>query len=164
MPTLVSIVQLVEQWIVAPKAVGSRPSSYPLNTFSFFKFFNSISNNLNHLNSLHVFFFLKNLNFVPRYYQLNELIWQDGFLLDFLQKKTLNSWIKKFVILSGNLFSEKLLFDALIKFYLNTVVYPLNFIFIFEVTNVYNLLFFTIFTLISIFFFIVLALTFFLQF
>lgn len=26
-------------------------------------------------------------SFLPRYYQVNDLLWQDGFLIDFLQKK-----------------------------------------------------------------------------
>jgi hypothetical protein len=51
-------------------------------------------------NYTHVFFkiselvracFLKlnfNLAFLPTYYRRNELLWQDGFLFDFLQKKS----------------------------------------------------------------------------
>jgi hypothetical protein len=37
----VSIVQLVERWIVAPKVEGSNPSSYPMNIFFILSSYNS---------------------------------------------------------------------------------------------------------------------------
>ncbi len=56
--------------------------------------------------------------FLRSYYILNDIIWQDGFLIDFLQKKIIDKWIRKFVIFSGYLFNERLVFDYVIKFYI----------------------------------------------
>jgi len=43
-------------------------------------------------------------------------------LIDFLQKKIADNWTKKFLIYSSYLFNEKLLFDKVIRFYLNLVI------------------------------------------
>lgn len=143
---------MVEQWIVAPKAVGSRPSSYPLNLFLIFKHLNTLVFHFVTINLFYLNFFFKNIKIVHKYYALNELLWQDGFLIDFLQKKSADNWVKKFVIFSGSLFNEKLLFDHVIKFYLTAVVNPLKTFFIFELTNVSNLIFINVFIFIFIFF------------
>jgi hypothetical protein len=52
-----------------------------------------------------------NFYFLKKYYRLNDLIWQDGFLIDFLQKKVADRWVRTFIIYSGYLFSERFLFD-----------------------------------------------------
>lgn len=148
---------MVEQWIVAPKAVGSRPSSYPLNFFFFFKHYNINIYTFTIINLFYLNFFLKNIKIIYNYYTLSELIWQEGFLIDFLQKKSADNWIKKFVIFSGNLFNEKLMFDNVVKFYLTTVVYPLKNFFVFELTNISNLIFINVFIFIFIFFIFILA-------
>jgi hypothetical protein len=98
--------------------------------------------------------FTKKFYFIHQYFLLNELIWQEGLLIDFLQKKTLDNWLKKFVIYSGYLFNEKLVFDNLIKFYLNLIIYPLTKFSIFELNNVSNLIFAHVIIFIFIFFFI----------
>ena len=153
---MVSIVQLVEQWIVAPKVEGSSPSSYPINLLL-------LNNNLNVFLFNHfkvfqnfIFFFTNLSTILHSYFALNELIWQEGLFLDFLQKKCANNWLKKTVIYTGYLFSEKLIFDEIIKFYLNLIVYPFQFFFIFEFNNIANLLFINIFLFLFIFYFIVL--------
>jgi hypothetical protein len=136
---------LVERWFVAPKAVGSSPSSYPMSIFLFFFNYNFIIFNIQSVflglikNFFTKFFFLLN------YYILNELIWQEGFLVDFIQKKMTDNWIKKFLVYSSYLFNERLVFDKVVKFYLNLIIWPLHKLFIFEINNVANILFITVF-------------------
>ena len=48
----------------------------------------------NLINSL-IISFLENFLFLRNYYILNDLIWQDGFLIDFLQKKVVDKLFKK---------------------------------------------------------------------
>ena len=150
---MVSIVQLAERWIVASKVVGSSPSSYPMSIFFWFYNYNFFIFNL-------YFFFINLINrfliktyFLINFYFLNELIWQEGFLIDFIQKKITDNWIKKFLIYSAYLFNERLVFDKIIKFYLNLIIWPLHKLFIFEINNVSKLLFTTV-LLFFIFFFL----------
>lgn len=144
---------MVEQWIVAPKVVGSSPSSYPLNFFKLFISYNSVSYALNNLKFDTINSFLYKSRFIGNYYLLNDLIWQEGLLLDFLQKKTVDNWIKKFLIYSANLFNERLVFDRVIRFYLDLLVWPMHKIFIFEFQNVGGILFINLFIFIFSFLF-----------
>ena len=73
---------------------------------------------------------------IPRYYLINELIWQDGFLIDFLQKKLVDKWVRKFVIFSGYLYSERHLFDFVVRFYLDFVLVAGHYYSLFEFNNV----------------------------
>lgn len=136
---------MVEQWIVAPKVVGSNPSSYPLNFFKLFISYNSVSHTLNNLKFDIINSFLYKSRFIGNYYLLNDLIWQEGLFLDFLQKKTIDNWIKKFLIHSANLFNERLVFDKVIRFYLDLLIWPMHKIFIFEFQNVGGILFINLF-------------------
>jgi len=63
-------------------------------------------------------------NLLTTYYSRNELIWSDGFLIDFLQKKTVDLWIRKFVIYTGFLFSERLVFESIVRVYLDNIIWP----------------------------------------
>lgn len=65
-----------------------------------------------------------NLFFLKRYFRINDLIWQDGFLIDFLQKKVADKWIRTFVIYSGYLFNERYLFDNVTRFYIDFIIWP----------------------------------------
>jgi hypothetical protein len=76
--------------------------------------------------------FYRSTFFVKRYKKLNDLLWQDGFLIDFLQKKIVDKWLRNFVIFSGNLFSERLLFDNVIRFLIDFIFKPTSYFFIFE--------------------------------
>jgi hypothetical protein len=100
--------------------------------------------------------FLKNFYFLNRYFKINDLLWQEGLLLDFLQKKSSDLWIKKFLIYSSYLFNERFLFDKITRFFINLFIIPNHKFFIFEVSNVSNLLFFNIFFFL-LFFFIVIS-------
>ena len=64
--------------------------------------------------------------FLTKYYSRNENIWQDGFLFDFLQKKTVDLWVRKFVIYTGFIFSERLMFDTVVRIYIDNLIWPLH--------------------------------------
>lgn len=83
---------------------------------------------------------IKNSIFLNLYYLRNENIWVDGFLLDFLQKKSTDLWLRKFIIYTGFLFSERLVFDTVTRLYLDTLLWPAHYISTFEVSNVTELL------------------------
>ena len=94
--------------------------------------------------------------FLPTYYLRNELIWLDGFLLDFLQKKSADIWIRKFVIYTGFIFSERFVFDFVVRFYLDNLLWPLHSNSTLEASNVTEMLsiqiflYFMIFTVLTI--------------
>jgi len=64
--------------------------------------------------------------FLVTYFQRSELIWQEGLLLDFLQKKkkVIDKWTRKFLIISTYLVNERLFFDWAIRFYVDLVIWP----------------------------------------
>lgn len=113
----------------------------------------AVNNTINYLSTL-VFFmwrnYLSNFNFLYTYYLRNENIWNDGFLFDFLQKKTIDSWVRSYVIYTGFLFSERVVFEFIIRVYNDFIVWPLHNIFIYEPTNtssMLNIILFIYFTL-----------------
>jgi len=65
---------------------------------------------------------IKQFIFLQKYFARNELIWVDGFLLDFLQKKSIDIFIRKFVIYTGFIFSERLVFDYVVRIYLDNIL------------------------------------------
>ena len=77
---------------------------------------------------------------LPLYYRLTSLVWEDGLLIDFLQKKLLDKWIRQFLINSANIFNERLVFKFVVKFYIDLVLLPQSLYSYFEVTNVASLL------------------------
>ena len=88
---------------------------------------------------------VKNFVFLPKYYSRNENIWVDGFLFDFLQKKSVDLWIRKFVIYTGFIFSERLVFDSVVRLYLDNVLWPLHYFGSLEANNVLEMLLINIF-------------------
>ena len=78
--------------------------------------------------------------FLPVYYKRNENMWVDGFLIDFLQKKSSDLFVRKFVIFTGFLFSERLAFDAVVRIYIDNLTLPLQNIGILESDNVSSML------------------------
>ena len=77
---------------------------------------------------------------LPLCYRLSSLLWEDGLLIDFLQKKILDKWVRQFLINSANIFNERIIFKFLIKFYIDFVLLPQNLYTYFEVRNVASLL------------------------
>jgi hypothetical protein len=94
--------------------------------------------------------------FLHVYYLRNEHLWLDGFLFDFLQKKTADIWVRKFVIYTGFLFSERLVFDSIVKLYIDYLVWYMHKFTIFEVNNVFEMLTSVVYFAITLFFIIVL--------
>ena len=75
-------------------------------------------------------------SFITIFYKRNELIWNDGLIIDFLQKKSADLFIRKFVIFTGFIFSERFVFEIVIKIYLDNLVWPSHKVSIFESANV----------------------------
>lgn len=96
-------------------------------------------------------FALVRLSFVHNYYSRNELIWNDGFLFDFLQKKTADIWVRRFVIYTGFLFSERLVFDSVVRLYVDNVVWLSHNLNLFESNNAAEMLNITLFVITTVF-------------
>lgn len=134
-----SIVQLVEQRIVAPEVAGSIPSIYPI-IFFFYNVYNFFNISLEKLKFFSITRVLFQTNSIIRYYLLSEILWQEGLLTDFIQKKIINNWVIRFLNYSSYILSERLIFDKIIKFYLDLLIWPLQKSFIFELGSVNSLL------------------------
>lgn len=63
-------------------------------------------------------------SFLPSYYKINDLMWQDGLLIDFLQKKVVDKWMRRFLVYSSYLFSERVMFEFVVRFYIDFIVWP----------------------------------------
>jgi len=50
------------------------------------------------------------------------LVWQEGLLLDFLQKVTIDLWMRKFLVYASYLFNERLVFDNVVRFFLDFII------------------------------------------
>ena len=61
--------------------------------------------------------------------------------MDFLQKKVADCWVRRFLIGASYLFSERLVFDTVVRFYLDTIIRALHHFSIFEFNNTANTLF-----------------------
>jgi hypothetical protein len=89
--------------------------------------------------------------FIQKYYMRSENMWNDGFLFDFLQKKTLDTWVRRFVITTSFLFSERLVFEVIVKVYVNFLIWPAHQLSIFETTSVSEMLSITLFIYLSLY-------------
>ena len=107
--------------------------------FNFVKTYNRFFFNLTSIYSSLVNQLLINTFFLPRYYRVAEGVWQEGLLMDFLQKKVLDKWLRRFVIHSANLFSEKFFFEWVIRFFIDLITWPGTRFFIFEITTISSL-------------------------
>lgn len=112
----------------------------------------SLLRNILNLKSFIWNYVLTKLNLLSPYYLRSELIWQDGFLFDFLQKKTADAWVRRFVIYTGFLFSERLVFEAVVYLYINNLINVAHKLNTFEVSNVSEMLNTLIFIMCSLFF------------
>lgn len=63
-------------------------------------------------------------------------MWQDGFLIDFLQKFFVDKWIRKFLIFSSYLFSERTLFKFIVGFYIDFILWSSTYFAVTEYTTV----------------------------
>lgn len=99
--------------------------------------------------------FIYKSSFLHSFYKKSELIWQEGLLIDFLQKKSFDVWTKKFLIYSSYLFNEKFVFDKIVKFFINLIISPFQKLFIFETLNISNFFFINIIFYFLIFFLLI---------
>ena len=83
------------------------------------------------------------------YYRINDLLWQDGLLIDFVQKKITDKWVRKFLVSSSYLFSERVLFTFVVKFYNDLVIWSSTVSTIFEFSNISLMLHFTLTALLA---------------
>ena len=101
---------------------------------------------------------IQKLNFIPKFYIRNENMWGDGFLFDFLQKKSADAWVRRFVIYTGFLFSERVVFEFIVRIYLDNFIWNLHSKSIFESSNTSEMLTTTIFLILTLFLIVVLLL------
>ena len=145
---------------------GCRFKSFflPLSIYRIFYFYNNFFFILTKLKLKFLNNFLSKTYFIFNYYLLNELILQEGLFIDFLQKKIIDNWIKKFLIISSYLFNERVLFDKVVRFYLDLIIWPMHKLSIFEFNNVSNTLFVIIFLFLLFFFIFIFLYSYFLMF
>ena len=93
-------------------------------TFNVFTYATTALSRFKLLNRSNVTSFVTKSAFLSSYYRLNNLMWQDGLLVDFLQKKVVDKWIRRFLVCSSYLFSERVLFAFVVRFYIDFVVWP----------------------------------------
>lgn len=93
--------------------------------------------------------FLQQTFFLKSYFMQNERIWQEGLLIDFLQKKVIDKWTRNFLITSSYLVNERLFFDWVVRFYMELVLWPSYRNRIFEFLNIGSTLFITTILLLS---------------
>jgi len=120
--------------------------------FNIVNFFNSFVIKLNLIQRFFIFNFANKTSFLLKFYTKNELIWQEGLLIDFLQKKSFDNWTKKFLIFSSYLFNEKLIFDKVVKFFINLILIPFQSFFTFDNVSISNFFFLNIIFYFFIFF------------
>ena len=92
---------------------------------------------------------VSSLSYLPHYYRINDLMWQDGLLIDFLQKKVADKWVRRFLVCSSYLYSERVVFKFVVRFYIDYVVWPAVNLSIFEYSSVSFMLKSTILALTS---------------
>ena len=122
---------------------------YYSSMFSVFKLYNTLINTMLHIQVLYKYKVLVNTIFLNKYYYLNDILWQEGFLIDFVQKKTTDKFVRKFLIISTYLFSERLVFDKVIRIYSDIVLFVTSRQALYDFNNVANMLLFLL-TLISV--------------
>ena len=101
---------------------------------------------------------IQKLTFIPKFYIRNENMWNDGFLFDFLQKKSADAWVRRFVIYTGFLFSERVVFEFIVRIYLDNFIWNLHSKSIFESSNTSEMLTTTIFLILTLFLLVTLLL------
>jgi len=102
------------------------------------------------------------VEFLPTFYSRNENMWVDGMLIDFLQKKVADAWIRRFVIFTGYLFSERYVFENIVRFYLDNFLWQLHANSMSESTNVATMLNTTLFLYLTLYLLVCVLLTIFL--
>lgn len=84
--------------------------------------------------------FIEDMWYLNKFFQRSDLIWNDGLLIDFLQKKSVDLWVRKFVIYTGFIFSERFLFESIIYLFPRTLLLDLAKLSTFENNSVLTIL------------------------
>ena len=71
---------------------------------------------------------------------MNDYIWQEGLLVDWLQKKVFDKWVRRFLVHSAYLVSERVVFDLFVRFYIDYIIWPSHRYSIFDFRSIANLL------------------------
>jgi len=90
------------------------------------------------------------VNSLSRFFSQNELLLQDGFIIDFLQKQTLELWLRQYVLSTGSVFSERLVFETITKFFFKYLLWPTKTRVYFEAVSVSDLLLITFYSLLTV--------------
>lgn len=104
-------------------------------TYSFSNTISLLVSKLSTVLNFIVGYILSRTSFLTLYYTRSELLWGDGFLFDFLQKKTLDSWLRQYVIYTGFLFSERLVFELVIRVYNDLIIWNFHYKSLFDASN-----------------------------
>ena len=124
-------------------------SSLVSNMFHLFKFskFDKFKVRLNLTIRSLIFTILQSITFLPSYYRMNEKVWLEGLLVDWLQKSIFDKWVKRFLVHSCYLVNERVIFDIVVRFYIDYVIWFSNLNNIWNVKSVTSLLTFLILSL-----------------
>ena len=71
---------------------------------------------------------------------MNEKIWLEGLLVDWLQKSIFDKWVRRFLIHSSYLFNERVVFDIIVRFYIDYVIWATHLTSICDFKSISNLL------------------------
>ena len=115
-------------------------SGYYSNVFYVLKFYNKSMNALTQLQISAKYETLVSTVFLNRYYYLNDILWQEGFFIDFAQKKSTDKFVRKFLIVSAYLFSERVVFDKVIRVYSDLIFFVSGYKAIYDFTSVSRML------------------------
>lgn len=88
--------------------------------------------------------FLEIFLFLPGFYHASDLLWQEGLLVDFLQKKSVDKAVRTCMIFTGYLFSERVVLDIVVRFYIDYVLWSGRAAVILEFSNITWTLFITL--------------------
>ena len=83
---------------------------------------------------------LHSVSFLHSYYLVNERVWLEGLLIDFLQKSVFDKWVRRFLVHSAYLFNERVLFDYVIKMYSDNVIWSSHNVGFFDFKSLSNVL------------------------
>lgn len=110
------------------------------NFYNFLFKTTNLSKRFLHLQKDCVSVFNHSTKLLPSYYSTNEKIWLEGLLVDWLQKSIFDKWVTRFLIHSSYLFSERVMFDFVVRFYIDYIIWPTHKFSIFDFRSVSNLL------------------------
>lgn len=115
------------------KVTGSNPVFHPMrySLVSFILEINYKYKNIYILDSL-----ILKLSFIPSFFKFNNNILNEGLLIDFLQKKSMSLFIKKFVFKTFYIFNDRYIFEKLIFYFIDQFIWTKNFFLIQEFNTI----------------------------